>query len=330
MEIFRQDLISQANDLGFDPKILEKVWRLLSILQTINDDPYLKSRLALKGGTALNLFFFDLPRLSVDIDLNYIGEVSPEKMLLDRPGLENSLEEVFRKERLTIQRIPNKHAGGKWRLRYSSVLGGSENLEVDLNFMFRLPIWELREKSSHFMSGKQIHNITLFNEYELAAGKFIAFFARRASRDLFDAHHLITQFPFNPEKLRFTFLLYGAMSSLDLRTVSLEDLNFEPKELKLKLAPVLKLRTLQKSADWINWAQTMLAECKAKLSFLFPFEDNEKKFLDLLYEEGKIDATLITADPVLAEQVQNHPLLKWRAKLALHNQNLHKTFYWKT
>jgi len=27
----------------------------------------------LKGGTALNLFLLDLPRLSVDIDLNYIG-----------------------------------------------------------------------------------------------------------------------------------------------------------------------------------------------------------------------------------------------------------------
>ncbi|MGM0489543.1 MAG: nucleotidyl transferase AbiEii/AbiGii toxin family protein [Planctomycetota bacterium] len=35
--------------------------------------PFLKSRLVLKGGTALNLFLFDLPRLSVDIDAWFLG-----------------------------------------------------------------------------------------------------------------------------------------------------------------------------------------------------------------------------------------------------------------
>ena len=40
--------------------------------------------MALKGGTALNLFRFDDPRLSVDIDLNNIGAVDREGMLADR------------------------------------------------------------------------------------------------------------------------------------------------------------------------------------------------------------------------------------------------------
>ena len=35
--------------------------------------PFLGTRMALKGGTALNLFVLDFPRLSVDIDLNYVG-----------------------------------------------------------------------------------------------------------------------------------------------------------------------------------------------------------------------------------------------------------------
>ena len=41
----------------------------------IPEDYLEKNRLVLKGGTALNLFFFDLPRLSVDIDLNYVGKL---------------------------------------------------------------------------------------------------------------------------------------------------------------------------------------------------------------------------------------------------------------
>lgn len=320
MEIFKQDLISQAENTGFDPKLLEKVWRLLSILQRINDDFYLKTRLALKGGTALNLFFFELPRLSVDIDLNYIGELATEKMQSDRPKLEAALEKTFQKERLIIQRIPTKHAGGKWRLRYASVLGGYENLEVDLNFMFRLPLWELREKSSHSVGGQQVHNATLSNEYEIAAGKLIAFFARRASRDLFDVHHLLTKFPLDQDKLRFTFFLYGAMSSIDLRKISLDDLNFEIVELKTKLIPVLKKHSPHKAPDWMSWPHTLLAECKNKLSFLFPFNGHEKAFLDLLYEEGEIQAKLLTDDLQMIEKIERLPLLRWRSLLALKNK----------
>jgi hypothetical protein len=37
--------------------------------------------MVLKGGTALNLFVLDVPRLSVDIDLNYIGAADRETML---------------------------------------------------------------------------------------------------------------------------------------------------------------------------------------------------------------------------------------------------------
>ena len=58
---------------GFDQLYIEKVLRLLGILELIFSNPRLKDKYVLKGGTALNLFYFQLPRLSVDIDLNYLG-----------------------------------------------------------------------------------------------------------------------------------------------------------------------------------------------------------------------------------------------------------------
>jgi hypothetical protein len=42
--------------------------------------------MALKGGTALNLFHFDVPRLSVDIDLNYVGAIERDTMLAENPN----------------------------------------------------------------------------------------------------------------------------------------------------------------------------------------------------------------------------------------------------
>ncbi|MCG2795115.1 MAG: nucleotidyl transferase AbiEii/AbiGii toxin family protein [Actinomycetia bacterium] len=41
-----------------------------------------EGKLVLKGGTALNLFYLDMPRLSVDIDLNYIGAAGRERHAL--------------------------------------------------------------------------------------------------------------------------------------------------------------------------------------------------------------------------------------------------------
>lgn len=76
MQISKEELIVASRETLFHQDILEKVWRLMSLLEVIFNDPFLKTRLALKGGTALNLFLFHVPRLSVDIDLNYIG--SPE------------------------------------------------------------------------------------------------------------------------------------------------------------------------------------------------------------------------------------------------------------
>jgi len=73
MRISQERLAVEAQETGFRPEILEKVIHLLQLLETIQSHPDLQGHLVLKGGTALNLFLFDVPRLSVDIDLNYIG-----------------------------------------------------------------------------------------------------------------------------------------------------------------------------------------------------------------------------------------------------------------
>ena len=67
----RAVLEEASSKSGFIRDNLEKVYRLADVLEFINESDYLRDRLALKGGTAINLTVFDLPRLSVDIDLDY-------------------------------------------------------------------------------------------------------------------------------------------------------------------------------------------------------------------------------------------------------------------
>jgi predicted nucleotidyltransferase component of viral defense system len=75
---------------GFRPDSLKKVLRLLSLLEALRSNAFLRPRVALKRGTALNLFLFDIPRLSVDIDLNYVGSADRELMLADKPKVEQA------------------------------------------------------------------------------------------------------------------------------------------------------------------------------------------------------------------------------------------------
>jgi predicted nucleotidyltransferase component of viral defense system len=98
MKLSFKILAEEAGRTGFRPEVLEKVCRLQRLLAGFCRHPFLKNRLALKGGTALNLFLFDMPRLSVDIDLNYIGQVDREAMLAERPQVEQAIQDVCRRE----------------------------------------------------------------------------------------------------------------------------------------------------------------------------------------------------------------------------------------
>lgn len=112
----REQLQRAAADSGFQVESYEKVYMLVRLLEAVRTHPFLGPRMALKGGTALNLFVLDLPRLSVDIDLNYIGTSDRESMLAERPRIEQALQQVTGRMGMTVKRAPTEHVGGKWRL----------------------------------------------------------------------------------------------------------------------------------------------------------------------------------------------------------------------
>ena len=154
-------------------------------------------------GTALNLFVFDVPRLSVDIDLNYIGAADRDTMLAEQPQLNLALEAVCGRLGIRIRHAPSEHAGGKWRLSYTTVSGRSSTLELDVN--------------------------------ELAAGKLVALFARNAARDLFDTRRLLQRPGLDRDRLRLGFVVYGGMNRRDWRTVSIDDVQADHRQVDRQL-----------------------------------------------------------------------------------------------
>ena len=59
------EVLPIAESKGFRAEMIEKVLHLLNLLDKLKRHPMLKGKWVLKGGTVLNLFLFDLPRLSV-------------------------------------------------------------------------------------------------------------------------------------------------------------------------------------------------------------------------------------------------------------------------
>lgn len=313
MKVSRQRITEISDATGFRPDVIEKVVYLLMLLNALNSHPFLKGRWVLKGGTALNLFVLMMPRLSVDIDLNYIGAIDRETMMEERPKVEQAVQDVFSREGVKVKRAPTEHAGGKWRLTYSSALVSSGNLDVDLNFMFRQPLWDIKEKDSHVLGTYQAKNIPVVDIHELAAGKLAALFSRHQARDLFDAHQILQRKDLVTDKLRLAFVVYGAMNRKDWRTISFDDISYDIDDLKQKLIPVTQGRDVSSSAEISPIGRNLVEECKEALSAVYPLSDNEVKFLDLILDKGEIEPSLLTASADLQWRIKQHPMLQWKA-----------------
>jgi predicted nucleotidyltransferase component of viral defense system len=313
MTLSTTEIVPITESTGFNPAIIEKVIHLMHLLNNLNSHPFLKGKWVLKGGTALNLFIFDLPRLSVDIDLNYIGAIEREQMLEERPRIEQAAHAVFSREGYMIKRVPSDHAGGKWILNYQSYTGQPGNLEVDLNFMFRQPLWEPVIKTSRSLGPFTAFNIPITDFHELAAGKLAALLARTQARDLFDSVRILNHIDLDNTILRTAFVVYGGMNRIDWRTVSADDIQFDPEDLTKKLLPVLHDKSEIKALSAQDFGKKLVAECQKQIASVLPLNSTEMEFLDLLLDKGDIKPELLTNDSVLQKKIRSHPLLHWKA-----------------
>ena len=313
MKISLNRLSAEAEATGFRSDMLEKVAHLLNLLDAIRGHPFLKGKLILKGGTALNLFVFDVPRLSVDIDLNYVGAEDREGMLAERSKIDKAVQAVFSREGFAVRRISDEHAGCKWSLRFGSATGATSNLEVDINFMFRIPLWQATTMDSRAIGAWRVRDIEVMDIHELAAGKLAALLSRKQARDLFDVHKLLQLKELDRDRLRVAFVVYGAMNRKDWRSVSVENLDFDADELEHHLVPLLRVGTLREQEEPGQFGRKLIDECRQALSAILPFTKKELEFLNHLLDEGEINPSLLTDDIGLQDRIRRHPLLVWKA-----------------
>ena len=309
-----QTLQRLADETGHQAGTLEKVLRLLDLLQEIARDRVLAERLVLKGGTALNLFYLGLDRLSVDIDLNYVGALDRAAMEAERPDVDAALDRLLTSQGYGIRRRPDEHAGGKWLARYASALGGNATLEIDINYMARQPLFGMARMESLPLGGMRAKDVLVLDLHEIVAGKLVALVDRHAARDLFDVRRILSIDRLDWDRIKAAVLAMGASGRRDWRTMSIDAIEGDPREFRQKLAICLPRDRFAARGEVDAWMEETVALCRERLTFLFDLTVNEQAFLDGVLDRGAIDVDLLDIAPEFGVRIEAMPMLAWKTR----------------
>ncbi|KXB00324.1 hypothetical protein AKJ41_04150 [candidate division MSBL1 archaeon SCGC-AAA259O05] len=300
----RQVFENLSEKTGFQMDILEKVYRLTELLKEVVETE-LRRELVLKGGTAINFVYFDVPRLSVDIDLDYIGSVRKKKMLKDRAALEETLERIFRTLDYTAKK-DRTYALQRYNLLYENSAENQDRIQTEINFLKRTTILEpVEKKLEHFFDFEDFKVFTLQVE-ELFGRKLKALVKRTTARDLYDIYHLLeTDIPYDERILRKCFIFSYCLDE-DPRNGNsnvLDELTSE--DVRRSLIPTFR------KGEWVELKE-MKKKVNPMLEKFLSFSEEEKDFIENLFEEKKYRPKDLFEKIKFNKSIKDHPGIKWR------------------
>lgn len=158
------------------------VRQLLDIAPVVFTTP----RFAIKGGTALNLFLHDLPRLSVDIDAVFTNHSLGREAALQAIAAElSAISQQLEAMGYEVRQSRNS-AGNESKLM---VIGPLAEVKVEVNEVFRgtlLPLQQRPLSPATEEEFAQAVTLPLLATAELYGSKLVAAMDRQHPRDLFD------------------------------------------------------------------------------------------------------------------------------------------------
>ena len=171
------------------------------LLLRVVPDIFRNEIFAMKGGTAINLFVQDMPRLSVDIDVVYVPlEPSREEALRAISDEISSIQGRLEKLGLSV-RLNKLNSDSETKL---FIEDDRSQVKVEVNVVFRgtifpVAIRSLTAKTSQMFSTTV--DAPVLAEAELYGSKIVAALDRQHPRDLFDVLKLYEQGDLTPDIL---------------------------------------------------------------------------------------------------------------------------------
>ena len=275
------------------PLYSSQVNLLLTVLSDVTRSP----DIALKGGTAINLFLLNMPRLSVDIDLTYLKILPREESL---KAISKAMEEIFQRlvsypnmkveKKTTQEEVPKqillKLKNVSIKIEINHILRGSVYIPVSLT---------LCDKAKALYA-KEIE-VQLLSFEDLYAGKFCAALDRQHPRDLFDVYYFFQKFEFT-EKLKNAFIAYLLSTNRPIHEI------LKPSVLDQKEIYVREFESM--TDEPISYRQLEESRLRLIETLNQSLTTKDKDFL-ISFEQGEPNWSIF---PI--SHAQDMPAIKWK------------------
>lgn len=275
-----------------DSRYIEQVATLIEIIPLISAD----KRFAIKGGTAINLFLLNMPRLSVDIDLCYLP-ITPREQALSE--ISEFVKELSRK----VASIGFKTKEKKTSEGYESTIfvqSRTVEVKIEINLVVRGSVYEPIMMSLMPAAEKMFKRsaeMLCLDVNDLFAGKICASLDRQHPRDFFDLHMFLKEYQYT-RKLHETFIVYLLSSKRPISDlISPNFLNITDTYDR----QFYGMTTLEIDCQTLEQTRKIIFELTAS-----SFTDQEKEFL-LSFKSGEPNWDLF---PI--KNIQNFPSVKWK------------------
>jgi predicted nucleotidyltransferase component of viral defense system len=258
---------------------------------------------ALKGGTAINLFFRDMPRLSVDIDLVYVPikdrKISLGKMTSELQKIGSTIGKLLPQARIQFSRLHQSEFITRILIEADRAI-----IKIEVSPVLRGTVYKPEVKRI----GRTVEDTFGFAEMsvvsfeDLYAGKILAALDRQHPRDLFDIKGLLDNEGISA-KLKEAFMVYLISHNrriLEILNPSLLDIEqiFKTDFEGMTTAPVKIGELIRARSDLVKMMNSVLS-------------DSDKEFL-LEFKKGNPDWSFFNMP-----HIKDLPAVKWK----LHNLN---------
>ena len=305
-----------ATEKGFIRDNLEKVMRLADILKYFHTNDLLSHSLVLKGGTAINLTVFQMPRLSVDIDLDFARNCSREEMLSTRTLVN---EEVLRYMESEGYRLKpgskNPHTLDSWIFGYTNAGGNADTIKIEINYSDRCHVLPVVERSITIDFLGDI-KVCVLSPIELFASKINALIGRGAMRDVYDIYNMLRAGLFKGEELnllRKVVVFYLAVGSNckaeevpdEFPSYPLID-NITYSQVRAQLLPVLSNK---EKFDY----KVAKQDVRQFLEGFLLFDEKEHEFIRL-FRQRLYHPEVLFGEGDIANLLISHPMALWKCR----------------
>ena len=308
IELTRKQITAIADEYSFTATNVEKVIRLCSILDDLSRLNAFKGKLALKGGTAINLVLIPgLPRLSVDLDLDLAIDCSKDEMFQLREQLDESLSVYCVEKGYTLGKREN-YSLCSYELLYDTVTGSRDKIKLDINYLARCHVFAPTKSTiSHPFDPNKTITVFHLRDVEIFGDKMGAFFERTKPRDLYDLYSLSQSELMKCEEekilLRKCAVFYSTIGNdsmenwLDKDVDSLTQMSFS--KIRSQLLPMLRIK-----AGAYPKAKIELAVSDYVKSVIC-LDDMDREFI-IRFQSGEYQPELLFGTQ--KEHLEHHPV----------------------